>query len=118
MSLLGVIGAFQTGTYTVSRYAAGSWANGVYTKDASPTTFPIDASTQPLEGDKLEAIPESERGFETRQLWTATALQTTDDASGTPADTISIDSRTWKVIRVSYHGVLSSFYYAVIARQS
>jgi hypothetical protein len=89
MSLASVITSFLTGSYTVTRRAAGTYdANGVYVP-AAPSTFSIDASIQPLTGRQLMLLPEAFHGEESWAVYTLTELRT-ESASGDP-DAIEID---------------------------
>lgn len=121
MSLLGNIAAFKTGTYTVTRTAAGTRALGIYTPGAT-STFNIDADMQPYRGERggLETmpLPEGYRAENMRTLYTTTELYPVSQTG--VADTISIDSETWEVFKVQSWIVpwLSDSYYKVtIARQ-
>jgi hypothetical protein len=79
MALLGVIHRFATpgsaaGRYTVQRPAAGTYVVGAYIP-AAPTTFPIEASVQPMAGRTSVVLPEGVSIEDTREVWTATRLQ-------------------------------------------
>lgn len=96
MSRLGAITRFASGTYTVSRYGAPAWADGLATK-ASPSTFSIVASVQPVGGREIRALPEGRRGNEVRVVYTATLLRT--EAAGS-ADIVTIGGEPWEVFKV------------------
>lgn len=111
MSVAGTITSFATGTYTVTRTAAGTFAAGVHTPGAT-SSINIDAGIFPLTGRELQALPEGQHGAEVRQLFTETQLH-----SRTPThapDKVSFDSETWTVIRVEKW---PSYYRALIARE-
>ena len=116
MALTGVIARFKTATsYTVTRTAAGSYTTGLYTSGAT-STFTIVASIQPFGmGRNLEAPVDGQHGSEVRVLWTTTELRTR--APLNDADTISIDSETWRVVQVErWQAFGEAFYQVRIAR--
>jgi len=73
MSLNDVIGNLATGTYTVTRTAAGVRVNGRYPHGAA-TTFPITAGIESVSGRDLQDLPEGQRGDEVIRIFTATPL--------------------------------------------
>lgn len=97
MSLTGVIGVFATGTYVVTRTAAGTLSSGVYTSGAT-STVNITASVQPLNGRDRQVLPEGIGQTDARKVITTTQLY----AGGTTyeADKITIDGETWVVVHV------------------
>lgn len=99
MSLLGVITTFATGTYTVTRTAAGAFAQGRYTPGAA-STFAVVACVQPPTGRKLEPVAEGQRGEETRTMFSPVALVTR--APGQEPDVVTVDGEPWTVIEVQH----------------
>ncbi len=75
MSLNGVISSLGTGTYLVTRTAAGVRVNGRYTPGLV-TTIPIDAGIESVSGRELQDLPEGQRGDEVIRIFTATPLLT------------------------------------------
>jgi hypothetical protein len=115
-ALTGVIGRFMSGTYTVTRTAAGTRTLGRYTPGAS-STFSIDASVQPVTGRALQALPEGHRAEETRLVLTTTEIRTRTPTN--EADTISIDSESWAVVKVERWDAFGGTHYrAFVARQA
>lgn len=98
MSLTDVIGVFGTGTYTVTRTAAGARTLGRYAPGAT-STFTIAASVQPLTGREIKALPEGDHADEHRVVYTTTELRTLMASVGAP-DSVSIDGEAWDVARV------------------
>lgn len=94
MSLTGVIDVFQSGTYTFTRTAKGSFTNGRYTKGAT-SNFSAIASIQPVTGRELQALPEAYHEKEVKIVFTKTALQ-----AGTHPDQVTIDSVLYEVFKV------------------
>ncbi len=110
---------FLTDTYTVTRPGDGAYVVGVWTPTAG-STFPIDASIQPLNGKELRLLPEGFTVDGTKKLYTETLLKA--GANAAQSDTVAIGSETWRVIQVSdYQGnvnaTLSRFYKAIIAKK-
>lgn len=111
-ALTGVIGAFATGSYTVTRTAAGATALGRYTA-GSTSSFDIAASVQPVSGRDLLALPEGLRADETRIVYTTTELRALTSASDT--DAITIDGETWDVVRVERWQAFGGTHYRALA---
>lgn len=88
------INALASGTYTVTRYGAGSYSNGGATLGSS-STFTIRASVQPATGRELQRLPEGERVRDWLAIWTPTLLRTQEGSSA--PDRISIDGYTYEV---------------------
>lgn len=89
-----------TGTYTVTRYGAGSYTDGRWVRAASPTTLSIEASIQPLDERKVMNLPEGIRQEVTLRCYTLTPLLAPDQATGIEGDRITIDGQTYKVAHV------------------
>lgn len=94
MSLNNIIGDLQTGTYTVTRVAAGTRELGRYTHGAV-TTFTVVAGIEPVTGRELKDLPEGQRGDEVVKIYTATELRTRT-AGGEP-DVITYRGEPWTV---------------------
>jgi hypothetical protein len=75
VSVNDTIASLATGTYTVTRTAAGASTNGRYTPGAE-TTFPIVAGIEPVTGRELRDMPEGQRGDEVIMIFTTTRLRT------------------------------------------
>ena len=114
MALVGVLAAFQTGTYTVRRLAAGALVLGRWTPGAS-ANFSIDAVVQPLTGNDLKMLPEGFHTANTRRVWTETPLKVTED--GSEPDTIEIGGEDYRVIQSqSWVGLGGDHYAAIVAK--
>lgn len=116
MSLVDAISSFSTGTYTVTRRAAGTYVDGVLVLGSS-STFTIDACVQPATGRQIRVLPEGQRSDETIAIWTTTALRTRDAAGA--ADEISYKGVTFVVANVkqweAFGGDASGDHYEVLA---
>lgn len=94
MSLVGVIGDFATGTYTVSRPGAQTVTDGMVT-EAAASTFSIQASIQPAKGRVLElGAPEARHVSAGLTCYAVTELRV--------GDTISYKSQSWRVTDVKH----------------
>lgn len=111
MSLNAVI--FPTGTYTVTRTAAGTYTNGKYTAGAA-STFPIVADVQPVSGELLRDLPEGRRAEETRVLFTLTELRALKPT--TDSDVVAIDGESWRVFKVERFRIFANRYRAWVER--
>ena len=96
MSLRDSIAAFSTGTYTVTRRAAGSLVEGTYTPGAT-STFSIDASIQPVTGRNVKAMPEGRRPEELRVVYTRTELVAVSPGHGV-GDVVTYKGEPWEVV--------------------
>src|SRR5262245_31168887 len=96
MPLVASIAAFSTGTYAVTRIAAGSYTTGRYTEGAS-SGFNIDASIQPITGRVTQAVPEGYRAEEMRVVFTTTELRALTPT--TRGDFITYNGEVWEVAK-------------------
>ena len=118
MALIGAIASFATGTYTVNRRAVGALdGEGIYVP-ASPSTFSIEASIQPVTGRDLKAMPDGRHAEELRVVYTITELVTVDPTHGI-GDVITYKSEAWEVVKAEIWPDLNGgeFCRAYIARQ-
>lgn len=97
MSLLRVINTFATGTYTVTRTAAGTVTQGRYTPGAA-TTFAVRACIQPPKGRQLAPRPEGQKGEEVRTMFSPVQLLTR--APGQEPDVVTVAGEPWVVVEV------------------
>jgi hypothetical protein len=109
----GVIGAFQTGTYVVTRTALGTTVNGQYVPGGT-STINVDASVQPVSGRALRDLPEGMRAEDVKVVYTATELFTVR-ATGTP-DIITIAGDRYRVTKVEAFSVISDHYRVTVER--
>lgn len=112
MGINRVINTFKTGTYTVTRAGAGAYANGIFTP-ATPSTLPIDASVQPLNGFDLQVLDEAHHSENTKKLYTVTELFSKKDNQA--ADKISIDGEDYVVTNVKKIDFRGEVHYKVFA---
>lgn len=99
MSLAHAIAIFQTGSYTVTRTAAGTHTAGRYTP-GSTSTFTVDAVVQPVTGREFVPMPECPAGHENKLVHCTTALAT---LAGGRADRIALDGgEPWVVYHAEF----------------
>lgn len=111
MSVLGAIASFSTGTYTRTRYAAGTTTDGVYTPGSASTTS-IVASVQPVRGAELKALPEGRHADHSRVVYTETELR----VSPVP-DRVTINGDAFEVFKAEPWGAFGETYYrAMVSR--
>lgn len=96
---------FRTGDpvwgYVVTRTAAPTFTDGVATAGAASTFTTGPAILRPLTGKELQALSEGYHADDTRKLLTTADLRTLDNATGLPADVVTIDGEAWTVFRVA-----------------
>ena len=117
--LLDTINSLATGTYTVTRRPKGTWSNGVYVLNASPTTFTIKAVVQPafnlnrvVGGADMRHPDEGQFIWDTQVIYTATPIFTRTDLYD--PDIISIDGDDWQAFRVETWNLVGQVHYRVI----
>lgn len=99
MALSGVIDAFKTGTYLVSRHAAATYDVNGNLVIASPTLLNIDMCIQPVSGRDLQALPEGHHATDLRRAYSKTELFTRTPSND--PDFVAIGAEIWEVITVS-----------------
>lgn len=105
--------ALSSGTYTVTRYAAGDYVAGKLTA-GSTSTLSISASVQPVSGQELQRLPEGERVKDWLYVYTPTELNTREGKKA--ADKISIDGANYEVATVDDWATEGGFYRALVQR--
>lgn len=114
MSLSDVISTFNTGSYTVSRRAAGTVNSSGINVKATPTTFPIDASIRPMSGRDLKDVAEGRSADDYRIVHTVTQLFTVQ--GGQDIDVITIEGDRYRVKQVKHRTIFDDFYRCVVER--
>lgn len=113
-----VAGDFATGTYTVTRRAAGAMAAGRYTPGAS-STFTAIMSVQPTGARDQVIMPSGVHYEDAVVCYTATELRAHDASTGA-GDEFSFNGDTYRVFAVEGPWVLdgSTHYVARAARRA
>ena len=104
---------FESGI-TVSRYGAATKTDGVWVA-ATPTTFTMVASMQPMEGDELLMVPEGDREREHITIFTDTLLRTIDQEALTGADVVTWNGNDYEVKKVRNYRMGALDHYECIA---
>ena len=104
---------FASGTYTVTRQAAGSYVAGDWTPGAT-SNFNVSGDLQPLSGADLKILPEAFHTEEVQKMYLSTELFSA--RAGKEADQIAIDGAQWKVINVRKYTTLTGNFKVMLAR--
>lgn len=91
-----VVALLKTGTYAVTRYAAGAYTAGLWVEGGT-TVLNLDAAVQPMRGRELVNVPEGKRAGDLRRVYCDTELRTADETAGTSADRITIGSEVYEI---------------------
>ncbi len=94
MSLADTIDTFGTGTYTVTRTAAGARTGGMVAQGAQ-STFSVEASVVPAGGRSLQVMAHGVRAEEIRTLYTKTPLKVLEPE----CDVVTIDGEGWRAFQ-------------------
>lgn len=123
MSLLESIYGFQTGTYTVTRRAEGTFVDGIYVPNGSPTTFTIRGVIQPAReiqrvtgGRDMREREQNQYVDDVQIIHTDTEIYTR--RPGYDPDQITHDGSQWIVLRVERWDIGGvTFWMGVITRE-
>ena len=111
-------GPNSDGSYTVTRYGAGTGNSAGHWTQPSGSTFSIFASVQPLSGRALRDLPEGLRADDVRWVYTNTELRSIQPGDDL-YDTIAIEGGdVWRVTKVERFTVLSGHYRATVEREN
>lgn len=117
MNAADTISRFASGTYAVTRSAAGSFnaTTGVYAP-GSTSTIQVPASIQPLGGRELLRLPEEERTKERIVIFTAVELFTSSPAAGTVGDVVAYNGKNFEVQTVERWAELGAYWKVIAAK--
>lgn len=115
VSLNGAIASLSTGTYTVTRTAAGTRVLGRYTPGAT-STFTILAGIEPATGRQLRDLPEGRRGDETICIYATDELKTTTPT--TDPDVVTYRGEPWTVVQVKVWEGFGETHYECLAQRA
>ena len=96
MDLSGIVASMPNQAITITRTAGGTWTKGLYSGGAA-TTLTGNAIVYPAGNRDLLLLPEGLRTRETIVVIWDAELRTANEATGTQADRIAYDSKTWEV---------------------
>lgn len=91
--------SFRKHTLVGARYAPGDRVKGIVSFD-DPTPFDFRTSVQPLEGSEKISLPDEFKDRETYLLFTSFKLQTVNEKLNIKADIITLDEKSFQVIKV------------------
>lgn len=104
-------------TITLRRYAtAYTWGDDGRATAEDPEETDILASVQPLRDREIQILPEGERQFEQKKIYTKTELRTEDQNAGTKADLLIINEIEYKVMQVERERSVLPHYKARVMR--
>jgi hypothetical protein len=89
-----------TGSYTVTRYGAGTYTDGRWVRSTTPSSLTIQASIQPADERQTQTLPEGIRQEVTLRCYTLTPLLAADQRTNLQGDRIAIDGETYEVAHV------------------
>lgn len=114
-----VLATFATGTYTVTRRGASSFAAGTGEPVAGSTsTFTSVASVQPFPGREAKNLPEGIETHDARVMFAEELLRAADDRTKTQADRVTVDGDVFEVLKVEpWGGNLLPHYRATLVRR-
>ena len=92
-----VVSLLKTGTYAVTRIAAGTYTDGIWV-EGSPSALNLDACVQPLRGRALQNLPEGKLASDLRKVYCDSELRTVNESDGTSADQITIGGDLYEII--------------------
>jgi hypothetical protein len=99
-------------TVTVTRPGAGAYTNGTWTPGSS-SSFSIEISLQPVQGEDLQILTEAERTRRVMKGYTVTRLYTARESTDQKPDRVAYDGEAFEVHNVErWRGDLN--YYKVL----
>lgn len=114
-----VLATFATGTYTVTRRGASSYASGTGEPVAGSTsTFTAVASVQPMPGREAKNLPEGIATEDARVMYVEELLRAADDRTKTQGDRVAVDGDSFEAIKVEpWGGALLPHYRVTLVRR-
>lgn len=102
-------------SYTVKRYAAGTYVSGTWTPGAQ-SSLSVVASVQPAKADELIYLPEAQRTTAAIKIYTDSHLQTGNEKTGVQADRITYQGEDWEIQQIYEHELGIAHYKAIATR--
>ena len=104
-------------TIILRRYSSSyTWGSDGRATTEEPDESEILASVQPLRDHEIQILPEGERQFEQKKIYTSTALKTENQHDSTKADILVINEIEYKVMQVERQRSTYPHYKARIMR--
>lgn len=116
MNLSSVVGSFSNAALTVTRYAAGTRANGLWQEGSTSQVVVDPAVVAPLRGKEVEVLPEGLRTKRALQVFSTVALQSTDEAAGIRGDRFAWGGETFEVQLVEDWQTLAEYWRAIATK--
>lgn len=108
------IAMLATGTYPVTRTAAGTYVGGSYVPGAT-VSLTVEAVVVPASGRQLERLPEGQRSKDTIAIYSPTELRTAS-VDGPPADRLTWQGASYEVQSVKPWNEAGGFFEALAVR--
>lgn len=122
--LLDSIASLANETITVTRRGIGTWSKGVYTQNASTTTFTVVVAMEPatgmqrvVPGRDMLSDEQGEYVTDVRVMYSATELKARTPSND--ADVVAFDGSNWTIFRVEEWALNDQVYWrAVMTRNT
>lgn len=83
---------------TIIRKSEGAWVDG-YWEDGLDTELIVEANVQPLKGQELLSLPESDRTKDSIKVYCVETLNTLNEVGQTKADLIIWDNKKYQAVK-------------------
>ncbi len=113
VDLSDVVDGFSTGTYSVERFGAGNYTDGLYTPSGS-ATLQVRAMVVPAGGAELQRLPEGDRLKEAYTVLSTAELKTNETVS--QADRITLPRGVFEVSTVEDWRDAGGFFKYLVTR--
>ncbi len=100
MSVVAAILGEASTTYAVTRFAAGSRANGIYTPGAT-SSVSVLMTVQPASPKEIQVLPEGLRNREIVRCHATTEIRAASRSAGTAGDRFTHNGEVYEFIQVS-----------------
>ncbi len=101
-------------TFTLNRYLAGAYVNGLWVGGKQESSTPnIESSIQPIRDREIQYLPEGQRNREAIVIYTSTDIRTEDEGANLPPDLVEARGKVYQVARVWYHTTPWTHYKAI-----
>lgn len=105
----------EAASYTVTRFAAGTRAKGVYTPGAGTAITRLMA-VQPATGKEIDRLPEGARNRETLRCYSSEDLRAPEQGTSTGGDRFTYNGAVFEVVKVDDRSRDGGYWRAFAAR--
>lgn len=113
MNLASVVWTFRApGGLAVTRRAAGTWANGIYTAGAA-LSLRVEGAAYPAQARELKLLPEGQRSTSAFAFVTQQPLRGVADPGGTPPDRVTFAGILYEIQAVTDWSSAGGYYLSV-----